>query len=280
MGDRLESLLRRFELKARVFHNGELCDSVNLEASAGVIYVHVLKAGRLTIERTVATGDLPAGEQIHADAPSVVFNTRPMDHCLIPSSDVPTEIVCGEIDFGLAGHAVLSLGLPPVIVLNAEQGTRLSPIVDLVLCEAENRFCGQQVALDRLCELLVLELLRELMSEGAHSSGLLAGLADPNLLLALNAIHNQPDHAWTLDQLATAAGMSRAAFAARFKQVVGISVGQYLTTWRISLAQSLLRKGQTVSQTALDVGYQNPASMARVFRTEVGLSPREWAKQG
>ena len=277
MEDRLESLLQRFELRARVFHKGELHEPSKFDSSHGFGHLHVVQSGEITVQ-DMSTGSSEVLTTRVVSAPSLVFYSRPTDHALLPQSGQYAELVCGEIDFGLSGYSVLSLGLPSVITLPIETGTRLETVIGLMLQESQTHLCGQQVALNRICELVVLELLRYLMAEGAQQNGLLAGLADAQLAKSLNSIPSNPAEAWTLEQLAGVAGMSRASFANRFKETVGVSVGAYLTTWRMSLAQSLLKKGQSVTQTTFDVGYQSPASMARVFRAHTGLSPRAWLK--
>ena len=109
------------------------------------------------------------------------------------------------------------------------------------------------------------------------NSGMLAGLADARLSKALVALHDKPGRDWHLEDLAARAGMSRARFAARFKQVVGIAPGEYLTRWRISLAQHLLQQGWPVKEVAGEVGYASPAALGRVFATRTGATPKAWA---
>ena len=78
--------------------------------------------------------------------------------------------------------------------------------------------------------------------------------------------------------MAECAGMSRSAFAALFKQEVGETPADYLTQWRLSLAQAQLRSGQSLKQIADDLGYANASALSRVFTQKVGVSPREWLK--
>jgi AraC-like DNA-binding protein len=70
--------------------------------------------------------------------------------------------------------------------------------------------------------------------------------------------------------------MSRASFAAKFHKVVGITPADYLASWRVSLAQKLLREGRPIALIADGVGYESPSALARTFRRKTGSSPREW----
>ena len=91
---------------------------------------------------------------------------------------------------------------------------------------------------------------------------LLAGLADKRLARAINAMHAEPGHAWTLESLAAAASMSRARFAVRFRETVGMTPMAYLGEWRLSVAQSLLRQGRGVQAVADRVGYASASALS------------------
>jgi AraC-like DNA-binding protein len=92
-------------------------------------------------------------------------------------------------------------------------------------------------------------------------------------------MHDQPGHPWTLDELADLAGMSRARFAVNFRETVGITPLDYLTDWRMSVAQNLLKQGRPIKSVAAAVGYQSQAALARVFAKRIGLAPTDWARQ-
>ncbi|MEN8801641.1 MAG: AraC family transcriptional regulator, partial [Thiogranum sp.] len=96
---------------------------------------------------------------------------------------------------------------------------------------------------------------------------------------AINAMHAEPAHPWSLEELAATAGMSRARFAAKFRDVVGMTPGSYLGEWRLGVAQSLLRQGKPVQLVSDVVGYGSASALSRAFRAQIGLSPTEWVKQ-
>lgn len=132
--------------------------------------------------------------------------------------------------------------------------------------------------MDRLFELLVIQLLRHVLEKRIVNRGMLAGLADPRLARALHVIHHQPGDAWTVESLANTANMSRANFAAQFREVIGQSPADYLLDWRIGLAQKRLRDGQPIARVADEVGYDSASALARAFRRKTGASPRDWLR--
>jgi transcriptional regulator GlxA family with amidase domain len=102
------------------------------------------------------------------------------------------------------------------------------------------------------------------------------GLGDPRLGKAIESMHKHPETSWSLEQLAQSAGMSRARFAANFRRVVGMTPFDYLTTWRLGVAQTMLRKGNSLKLIAPTVGYANATALSRVFTQRLGVSPSEW----
>ncbi len=269
--DRLASLLSHFDLNARVFHTGNLCQSVTFDASEGVGYVHVLKKGKMDVETAgVST--------VKIDQPSMLFYMNPTTHRLLPE-DNGAELVCGSIDFGAGCENPLTQAVPSPQVIPLSAQAQLLLTLDLLFAEAFGEHCGRQEAMNRLCELVVIQLMRHLMDTGEVDFGPLAGLADPRLAKALNAMHNAPETSWSLESLAETAGMSRARFAVNFREVVGMTPGDYLTRWRLGLAQSLLRKGKPVNLVAHAVGYSGPAALSRVFHARFGESPTSWLKK-
>jgi AraC-like DNA-binding protein len=138
---------------------------------------------------------------------------------------------------------------------------------------------GNRAVLARLAESLFLELLRWQLQSAAqgHGGGWLAGLHDAQVGPALTRLHAQPDRAWTVEALAREVGVSRAALAKRFVELVGVSPIQYLAGWRMHLAQHLLQDSSLgVAEIAGRVGYDSDAAFNRAFRRVVGSPPATW----
>lgn len=157
----------------------------------------------------------------------------------------------------------------------------LGRLVDLTLAEARrSRVGGGSIRL-RLSELLFVEVVRRHL-EGlpAHATGWLSGLRDPAIGKVPMLLHERPAHAWTLDELARRACMSRAALAARFTRLVGHPPMHYLTLWRMQVAARLLVDGPAkVAAVARDVGYGSEAAFSRAFRKTVGVPPAAWRER-
>jgi AraC-like DNA-binding protein len=135
----------------------------------------------------------------------------------------------------------------------------------LLFTEAFAENPGRQAALDHLTEYALVLLLRAAKNH-LIQGGILMGLADPRLAKAIDAIHQQPAHPWSLESLAQQAGMSRARFAVHFRKTVGLTPFDYLADWRIGVAETLLHKGGSLKIIAPTVGYtsstRSPASSA------------------
>lgn len=139
--------------------------------------------------------------------------------------------------------------------------------------------CGQRLVADRLFEVVLLKLLRWLLDhpqEAGIEPGLITGLSDPRLARALVAIHESPGEPWSLQSMAERAGMSRTAFANAFREIVGQTPADYLTGWRMLLAQNRLREGKAIKSIAEELGYANASAFSRTFAARTGVPPRNW----
>lgn len=195
-----------------------------------------------------------------------------------------TRLVCGYLACDSRLAQMLLAGLPPVVRVNvrgSNAGMWLEASVRYALAEARSPRPGGEGVLAKLSEVLFIEVLRLHMNE-AHEgrTGWLAALNDRIVGGALNAMHQKPAHAWTLEALARSAGTSRSVLAERFQQLVGTSPMQYLTQWRLLLAANLLRRSNaSLSRIAEDVGYQTDTAFSRAFRREYGAPPAAWRRE-
>lgn len=272
MDDRLVSLLRHFELRARVFQSGMLCRTAAFDSTDGLGYLHVLRGGQVRLgARGVRTRTLAE--------PCVVFMPAPLEHRLEPLSANGADLVCASLAFGATVSNPLTRAVPKVIVVPMVDGDTLAAALALLFREAAEAHCGRQAVIDRLAEVVVVLLFRYLMDAKLVATGVLAGLADPRLLKAITAMHDAPATAWTLERLAAVAGMSRARFAARFRELVGETPAAYLADWRVSLAQTLLAAGKPVGVVAAEIGYDSASALARAFTRRVGTPPGTWARR-
>ncbi|WP_085998321.1 AraC family transcriptional regulator [Nocardia tenerifensis] len=274
--DRLSPLLERFRVRTRLFHTGPLCGVTTFDAQPGRGFLHVLRSGEMEVTHRGVSGRL---DKRWIDKPSLLFYPRPLEHAFHNAPTADSDFACATLDFdGGPTHPLLRT-LPPVIVLPLDAVGTLESALDLLFAEIDNVRCGRRVLADRLFEVVLIQLLRWILDhtdELALPTGLLTGLADERLAATLVAIHESPGRPWTLATLAHEAHMSRSSFAARFKQMVGQPPAEYVTEWRITVAQDRLRTGASIARTATELGYTTPAAFSRAFTQKVGCSPRAW----
>ncbi|KMS65962.1 AraC family transcriptional regulator [Prauserella rugosa] len=180
-----------------------------------------------------------------------------------------TYQVAGDVGARLLG------ALPDVaLVAAADIG---SPVLDLLIAELAGSRPGQQVVLDRLLDLALIETVRTwLDGQRDAAPGWFRAQSDPVVGQALRLIHDDPGAQWTVARLAAHCGVSRAAFARRFTDLVGSPPMAYLADWRMTVAADLLRTtGDTAESVARKVGYANAFAFSAAFKRHRGLSPRE-----
>ncbi|MGN9908669.1 cupin domain-containing protein [Phytohabitans sp. LJ34] len=195
---------------------------------------------------------------------------------------VDTEVVCGAFLVGEADHPALS-GLPRTIRLPGAGGRPaawLAPLIEALTAEAADGGPGSDLVMARLSDAMLVRALRH-HSAAVDRPGWLAGLADPYVAAALAALHADPAHPWTLAGLARTAGLSRAAFAARFTGRVGEPAMRYLQALRLRRARALLGDQRvTVAAVAAQVGYTSDVAFAAAFKREFGVSPGAYRRSG
>lgn len=272
--DRLDAVLESFSVRARQFHLGPLRETHRYAAEQGRGFLHILRAGALSVS------DRGDGALRVVSEPSLLFYPRPHEHVFRPQPGPGVDLACAALEFdGGAGHPLVR-ALPDVVTLPIAEVAGLDASLALLFEEIDEFRCGRRHIVDRLFEIALLKLLRWLLDHPGELGlppGLLTGLSDPHLARALAVMHEDPGHPWTLDSLARIASMSRSAFAARFRELVGTAPHDYLTSWRVSLARQRLREGRPVSEVAAGLGYTS-SSFSRVFAQREGRSPRAWTE--
>jgi len=210
-----------------------------------------------------------------------------------PYAEVRRHKVDNQVDFGgggalttvITGNFTLDREtskwitdlLPPLIVFKVEgvnTGT-LQATVRLLAAELEAQEMGSGVVISRLADIIFVQAIRVYAtSEECSEPGWLRALADRQISLTLHSIHENFQKPWTVATLATTAGMSRSAFAARFKEVVGEAPLEYLTRWRMRKASQLLRQeNHKLAEVAVLVGYDSEGAFSNAFKRVLGVSP-------
>lgn len=277
--DRLAAMLDRFRVSVRLFHSGALCGVTTFDAQPGRGFFHILRRGEMVVTHHEGAG---LARRIVATEPTLFFYPRPLSHQFHNAPRDGADFTCASVHFEAGENHPLVRALPALIALPLSKVPGLDGALDLLFSEADKVRCGHRLIADRLFEVVLLQLLRWLLDhgqEGGVSTGLVCGLADPQLARALTAMHDRPHMPWTIETLAQQSAMSRSSFASRFKKTVGVGPLDYLTDWRLAIAKKRLRQGHAVKHIAPELGYANASALSRVFAQRVGCSPREWLLQ-
>ena len=269
--DRLASLLTQFSMNVGVFYTGNICGIHDFTQDKLRGHIHVIKSGTVKVIGV-------QGAVLHIEDPTLLFLPRPETHRLIIDDSAGANIVCATVQFGGGGNPITN-SLPSVVLVKLSELSRIDTILGLMFEEAFAEQCGRQALLDRMCEVLMIVLLRYCIEKGLTQGGTLAGMADPRLAKALIAIQGNLALEWSLTSMAEIAGMSRARFAVKFREVIGETPADYLASWRIMTAQRLLKRGQQLKTVAYDVGYGGASALARAFVRKLGQSPTEWLNE-
>lgn len=232
----------------------------------------------------------------HPETPTTVFVFRGQD-CRAPDGrslyeammlgvrtwgndpQADTLMLIGSYESAAAVGDRLRNFLPQILWVKNEEWE--SPLIDLLNVEMERDAPGQAAVLDRLLDMLLIAILRKWFeSSGSRKSPWYQAKGDQVISNVLKLLHQDPAYAWTLDSLAAKVGLSRAALARRFREVVGESPMSFLTQWRLALAADLLAdQEETLESIAEQVGYSSAFALSSAFKRVRGISPREHRAQ-
>lgn len=285
----------------------EIADRV-MPGAQHVIEYHVLTRGRCWISLvgngafapvTLEEGDIavmPQGDpHVVSSAPgmraepNLEIHRRPEDGNALPfavrtGGNGPSDahLICGFFGCDARPFNPLLGALPKFMRFSRDTQRRsnglLEQFIRLATAETGNKRAGSQSVLNRLSELMFVEVIRMHMDQLTNNnSGWLAGLRDPLVGRVLTLLHARPQDDWTLEALASEAAASRSALADRFTQIVGCPPIQYLTQWRIQMAaRRLADPNVKIAAVAHEVGYESEAAFSRAFKKVVGRSPGQW----
>jgi AraC-like DNA-binding protein len=193
----------------------------------------------------------------------------------------PTRVICGYVGCSRSVSRPLFDALPAVVRIpigGEPASAMLSELLRAGVRESAAARPGAESLLAKLSELIFVEAIRHYVASLPPSGhGWLAGVRDPHVGRALALLHGDPGHAWTVEELARRAALSRSALAERFAQLVGEPPMQYLTRWRLALAAQALRSGgEAIARVADNSGYESLAAFSRAFKREFGVPPAAW----
>jgi AraC-like DNA-binding protein len=263
---------------------------LTLPPMPGYIWFHVVTAGAVWLDDAhhIGPGDLalvPHGgghalrSEPGTDAPGILDLEREevserYEILRHGGGGAKTMLICGAVRFDHPAARDLVTVLPDVV--HIEAGTEwIQSALRLMGAEARALRPGGEAVITRLADILVIQAIRAwLETDPAARTGWLGALQDPQIGRAISLIQREPARDWTVASLARELAMSRSAFAARFTELVGEPVMQYVTRWRMNVAFDALRDGgATVGELAARLGYRSEAAFARAFKRVVGVPP-------
>ena len=234
--------------------------------------VRASASGGSTSERGASEGSASEGSASEGSAPE---GSAPEG-----SAPQAARWLCGTFTIGDPQASHLLASLPAAIILRGDRGPALEGLEvarRMLVLEMRSPSQGSAVMIARILDLLFIQILRAWAAGPDVEPNWLAGALDPQIGLALSAIHRDPGHDWKVEELAQACCLSRSAFAARFAARVGMPPATYLAHVRLDEATDLLRDtALPVAIIAANVGYMSEAAFSRAFKRRYGTPPARW----
>ena len=252
--------------------------------------LHIIEAGELALRidadpqvTYVGSGDvllLPRVDAHHLIDAGKRADTNVRAGASENDAPEPARWLTGTFTIGDPQASHLLGSLPAVIVLRGDRGPALEGLEvarRMLLFEMHSPSQGSAVMVARILDLIFIQILRAWAAGPDAEPNWLAGALDPQTGPALSAIHRDPGHDWTVEELARACNLSRSAFAARFVAHVGKPPATYLAHVRLDAATDLLRDTPLpVTLIAKNVGYTSEAAFSRAFKNRYGTPPARW----
>lgn len=280
----LESLLNQSMLRVEVIAELHRCGSwFHDQPRYHCGLFHLVGSGRCQVhcDSLDEPLELEAGDLVilpHGDAHRLGVHADEASH----QGPVRTSLVCGELHFSGNAQHPLSHALPACFVVRAKDAAPLFRQLSGMMVEVVNSgMIGRQVLLNKLADTLFTLAVCDYADRATERRGVFAALSDTRISRVLQAVHERPGHGWTMQSLASHACMSRSAFAERFTQLMKVPPMQYVTQWRVSIAEQMLRERlQSVACIAEQLGYSSEAAFRRLFKRVSGVCPGRLRAEG
>ena len=180
-----------------------------------------------------------------------------------------TQLICGHFSFEPNARHILMERLPPLIHLTnygEEAGRWMEATLRVIGEEAGGRKMGGDLIALKMSEAILAQAIRSFIESSAAQDWALGAFSDKNLARAMDAFHKAPAQRWTVELLASAAGMSRTGFAVQFQKLMLMSPMEYVTSWRMEIAKTVLGQGGTsLTDAAESAGYASDSAFTRAL---------------
>lgn len=202
---------------------------------------------------------------------------------IFKNKNITTELLCGHFSFDRnINHPFLNELPEMILISNKErhQPSWLEMITNVLIQETDSQLPGSSVVSERLAEALLIHIIRSYIEQQKNKNGFLFALNDKQINSALKLLHDKPEYSWTIENIARQIGMSRASFAAKFKEKVGTPPMEYLTSWRMQKAGILLRETfEPLSIISEKVGYGSESSFNKAFKRYYKNNPGSFRRE-
>jgi len=298
--DTLGETLYSLRLNGTVYANSELTApwGTEMPPMEGKMMFHIVTQGGCWLR-------FPDHEDVFLKPGDLALLPRGEGHCIshepsspcVPFFDIPvtklserfelmryggggeqTHLICGILSFDHMAGKKLIEQLPALIHIKSDNGElpqKLQTLIQLMAEEASTLGAGGETIVAHLADIIVIHAIRYWIEHSPEAQqGWLGALKDPKIGKALAIMHAHPEAQWTVDELANQAGMSRSGFSARFTEVIGTSVKQYLTEWRMNLARiKIMQSPISLIDLAEELGYTSEAAFSRAYKRVFGVPP-------
>jgi AraC-like DNA-binding protein len=288
----LDDFLRRIRLRTCVCFRSEFRSPWGIRIARRCAIFHIVKRGSccLQVGEGTETTRLSEGDVVvvtRGDAHTL--RSRPstktvnfFDLVKSRAADGLTHLLCVGAYFETGVSNPLAAMLPPVLLLQRkEQGpdVSLAFTTQQISTELDSGEAASGEVVTRLMDILFIRAVGAYFdsSVGAAENGWLAGFRDERIGRALAEMHAHPEKPWTIDTLARTVALSRSAFAAKFRELLGEPPLHYLARLRINTAAIRLRlTDEKLKSVASAAGYESLAAFIKSFKRIMGLTPGEY----
>jgi len=297
--DLLSDILRFVQLSGEFVFTTELREGSNLHIQSNSAFLHVVQDGELSVELDgqaplrLSSGDvlvLPhpvdyrfreigAKHQLHP--PLVVKEFGPGDTVLRHGEgETRARTISATFQFANQNNILPLLALLPDMIHIAKDADQsavlIRDVAQFLIVETAAREPGAALMISRVIDILIIRSIRTWAKSLSPRQGWVGALQDARISRAVAALHQNPSREWSVDDLASVAGMSRSRFAQLFLMTVGEPPLRYLHKWRLATASDLLKRSSVaVGEIAHRVGYDSEAAFSRAYKAMYGVSPRD-----
>lgn len=284
--DLISDMLSTLRLRAEIFLHSTFCSNWVIDINQfNIATFHLISHGNCWLQLPNKAA-IPLHERdllvLPRNAPHFITNgpepAKPETPRNTPAEVIcgpSVTLICGTVNFSQNYWNPLIESLPEYIILSTldSRNTTLGKVIEALINECERNDSGSEAVIDRLADILFIEVLRNYVKKSRDDSFLLA-VNDAKIGRALTEFHSNPGKNWDVQSLAELACLSRSAFAERFQHLTGISPMHYVMRWRMHFAYyQLTESTENIGDIAYKCGYQSEEAFSKAFRKEFGTGP-------